>query len=285
MRAISDTDASSCLSSQLDADFCSFPPLRPAPPSYSTRGERSSAHRKIELNEQAGQRDDEKLRRGQDGILEGHMDNELSSVPSVSPPPHSCNRGEYRSTEYLPHDQHEEDNRLGASTQLESQSWGGVRPSGHHCDRVHWSTPCPDKERPPHDPGASTPEQYKPTPQYRPQEKSHSSPHRHSYDYSDSSYGHYGHYEHYAPPGYQYRYYAQADTYNHYNNPHYHPSHQQYYQHWHSYYYPPPAYPSHNGGQCHSPSQTYRHEMHDYYQTSTTGWASEEEAGQDKQAR
>ncbi|EJK48243.1 hypothetical protein THAOC_32975 [Thalassiosira oceanica] len=250
------------------------PEEEPEPPSHSspTRGESSSAHRKLDLNEQAGQRDDDKkFRHVEDGILE----DEFSSVPPGSSPSHCCNHGEYPSTEYLRHDQHNE-----ASAPLESQSWGGMRPSGHYCYREHWSSPCLGKERPPH-PGASTSEnQYKATPQYfRPQEQSHSSPRHHSYDYGHCNYGYC------TPPGYQCHYDTQADTYNHYNNPHYHQSHQPYYQLPHYYYHPPPAYPLHNGGQWHSPKQTHNHGVYHNHQTSPTGWTLEEEASQDRQSR
>mmetsp|Transcript_14882 Transcript_14882/g.34065 ORF Transcript_14882/g.34065 Transcript_14882/m.34065 type:complete len:410 (-) Transcript_14882:20-1249(-) len=257
-----------------EPDFYGFSPLHPAPPSHSTQqGERSSAHQQLELNEQAGQRDNEEKRRpgGDGGMLEGQMGDDFSSVPSGSSPPPYCNRGEYQSNEYLHHDQRKEGHSLGAS----APAWGGVRPCIGDGDL--WSTPCHGKERPPYDLGASTSEyQYKATPQYsRPQELSHSSPHHHTYDYGHCSYGYY------TPPGYQSHYYAQTDTYN----PHY-PSHQPYYQHPHSYYHPPPAYPAaYNGAQWHSPSQTHKHDTYHYYPTWATGWTSEEEAGQHKQSR
>ncbi|EJK66076.1 hypothetical protein THAOC_13021 [Thalassiosira oceanica] len=139
------------------------PEEEPAPPSHSTQqGERSSAHQQLELNEQAGQRDNEEKRRpgGDGGMLEGQMGDDFSSVPSGSSPPPYCNRGEYQSNEYLHHDQRKEGHSLGAS----APAWGGVRPCIGDGDL--WSTPCHGKERPPYDLGASTSEyQYKATPQ------------------------------------------------------------------------------------------------------------------------
>ena len=196
----------------LDKDFRRLSSLHPVPPSHSTQEEGSSARRKLDSNEQAGgMRHDEKLGHGQDGMREGHMGDDFSSV-SGSSPPHCRNHGEYQPAEYHQHDQREEGHRLGASAPSESQSWGDVRPSSHHHDHDHdhWSAPGLGIECPPHDPGAKTSDyQYNATPQhYRPPEQSHSSPHHHSYGYAHGNYGYY------APPGYRYQRYAQADMYN-----------------------------------------------------------------------
>ena len=264
----------------LDKDFHRLSLLHPVPPSHSTQGEGSLVCRKLDLDEQAGNvRDDEKLGHGEDGMQEGHMGDDFSSV-SGSSPPHCRNHGEYQFAEYHQHDQHEEGPRLGAAAPSESQSWGDARPSSHHYDHNHWSTSGLGKESPPRDPNAiSSDYQYNATQYYRPPEQSHSSPPHHSYDYGHGNYGYY------TPPGYQYHGHAQADMYNHYNSPHYHPSYQPYYHYpHHSYYYPPPDYPAYNG-QCHRPNQAHnQHDTYNYYQTSATG-TLEEEAGQDKYSR